>query len=98
MVRKTGKEGIKKLCLWIGLRIIVYVLGSRLLLVPKNNENAIFIINIWPPKFYTKSGIIFFLLKYSSMSMSFWRKVAKITMVNSLTNYSALGSLCKKGG
>ena len=26
----------------------------------KNDENAIFLINIWPPKVYTKSGIITF--------------------------------------
>ena len=44
------KRKDKKLCLLIGLWIIVYVLGRRLLLVPKNNENAIFIINIRPPK------------------------------------------------
>ena len=37
----------------------------------KNNENAIFIINIWPPKVYAKSSKIFFLLKYSSTSMTF---------------------------
>ena len=37
----------------------MYVLGSQLLLA-KNNENAIFIINIRPPKVYAKSGIIIF--------------------------------------
>ena len=48
----------------------------------KTNENAIFIINIWPPKAHAKSVEIMFLLKYNSMSMTFWRKVVKITMVN----------------
>ena len=48
----------------------------------KNNENAIFIINICPPEVYAKSSVINFLLKYSSMSMTFYRKVAKITRVN----------------
>ena len=48
----------------------------------KNNENAIFIINIQPPQSLHKSGVTIFLLKYSSMSMTFWRKVAKITMAN----------------
>ena len=47
----------------------------------RNNQYAIFIINIWPPKVYAKSGKIMFLLKYSSTSMTFWRMV-KITMVN----------------
>ena len=36
----------------------------------KNKENAIFIINIRPSKVYTKSGESFFLLKYSSTSMT----------------------------
>ena len=36
----------------------------------KTNENAIFIINIWPSKVYTKSGESFLLLKYSSTSMT----------------------------
>ena len=36
----------------------------------KNIENTIFVINIWPSKVYTKSGEIFFLLKYSSTSMT----------------------------
>ena len=81
MDRIDRKRRDKKLCLRIGLWILVYVLGSQLLLA-KNNENAIFIINIWPPKVYTKSGIIIFLLKYSSTSMTFWRKVVKIAMVN----------------
>ena len=48
----------------------------------KNNENAIFIINIRPLKVYAKSSKIIFLLKYSSTSMTFLRKVVKITMVN----------------
>ena len=59
----------------------MYVLGSQLLL-DKNNENAIFIVNIQPHEVYTKSGVIVFLLKYSSLSMTFWRKVAKITKDN----------------
>ena len=48
----------------------------------KNNENAIFIINIKPPspKVYRKSGESFFLLKYSSMTTK--RKFGNITMVN----------------
>ena len=29
----------------------------------KNNENATYIINIWPPKVYTKSGVTFFFTK-----------------------------------
>ena len=29
--------------------------------MPKNNENAIFIINIQPPKVYAKSGVTVFL-------------------------------------
>ena len=32
----------------------------------KNNQNAIFIINIQPPEVYAKSAEIFFLLTYSS--------------------------------
>ena len=36
----------------------------------KNKENAIFIINIRPSKVYAKSGESFFLLKYSSTSMT----------------------------
>ena len=32
----------------------------------KNNENAIFIINIRPSEVYVKSGKSFFLLKYRS--------------------------------
>ena len=36
----------------------------------KNNENAIFIINIRPSKVYAKSGESFYLLKYSSTSMT----------------------------
>ena len=48
----------------------------------KDNENVIFIINIWPSKVYAKSGESFFLLKYSSTSMTPKRKVGNITMVN----------------
>ena len=36
----------------------------------KNNENAIFIMNIWPSNVYAKSGESFFLLKYISTSMT----------------------------
>ena len=36
----------------------------------KNKENAIFIINIWPSNIYAKSSKSFFLLKYSSTSMT----------------------------
>ena len=36
----------------------------------KNNENVIFIINIWLSEVYTKSSESFFLLKYSSTSMT----------------------------
>ena len=42
-----------------------------------NKENAIFIINICPPPLES-----FFLLKYSSTSMTPKRKVGNITMVN----------------
>ena len=48
----------------------------------KNNDDAIFIINNQPHKVYAKSSESFFLLKYSSTSMTFYRKVAKITRVN----------------
>ena len=48
----------------------------------KNNEKAIFIINIWPPEVYAKSGESFFLLKYSSTSITSKRKVGNITMGN----------------
>ena len=49
----------------------MYVLGSQLLFSTKNNKNAIFIINIQPPEVYAKSSESFFLLKYSSISMTF---------------------------
>ena len=48
----------------------------------KNNENAIFIIDIQSPEVYAKSGKTFFLLKYSSTSMTSKRKVGNITIVN----------------
>ena len=34
-IKWNGKEGINNLRLWIGLWIIVYILGGQLLLVPK---------------------------------------------------------------
>ena len=44
-IKCKGKEGIKN-CLQIGFWITVDVLGSSLLFSAKNNENAIFLINI----------------------------------------------------
>ena len=46
-------------CVWFRELIIISA---------KNNENAIFIINIQPSKVYAKSGKSFFLLKYISIS------------------------------
>ena len=46
-------------CVWFRELIIISA---------KNNENALFIINIQPSKVYAKSGKSFFLLKYISIS------------------------------
>ena len=48
----------------------------------KNNDDAIFIINNRSPEVYAESCKSFFLLKYSSMSMTFYIKVVKIRRVN----------------
>ena len=55
MDKMERKRRHKKLCLQIGLWIIVYVLGSQLLLVTKNNEDAIFIFNNQPSEVYAKA-------------------------------------------
>ena len=91
MEKIDRKRRDKKLCLWIGLWIIVFAdwtldncvcFREPIIISAKNNEKATFIINIQPPKVYAKSGVIFFLPKYSSMLMTFWRQVMKITIVN----------------
>ena len=79
--KRTGKEGIKTLFADWNLDNCV-CFREPIIIGDKNNENAIFIIDIQPPQsLHKKWHNYFFLLKYSSTSMTFWRKVAKITMV-----------------
>ena len=77
----TGKEGIKNFVCTLHLDNCV-CFREPIIICVKNNENATFIINIRQSKVYTKSGVTFLLPKYSSTSMTFWRKVVKITMLN----------------
>ena len=69
MEKIDRKRRDKKLCLWIGLWIIVFVdwtldncvcFRELIIISAKNNEKATFIINIQPPKVYAKSGVFFF--------------------------------------
>ena len=69
-IKWKGKEWIKKLCFaeWTLDDCICF--REPIIISAKNNENAIFIINIQPSEVYAKSGKSFFLLNYISTSMT----------------------------
>ena len=63
------KEGIKNSVDWTLDNCVCF--RESIIISAKNNKNTIFIINNPPPEVYAKSGESFFLLKYSSTSMTF---------------------------
>ena len=91
--KKTGKEGIKNsVC---GLDLDNCVCFRELIIISaKNNENATFIINIWPLKFTQKNSIIFFYwyaVQHQRLSGEKWWRLQW------LINTQVLEVLCKNG-